>query len=143
MPQGSATIHIDAPVARVFAFMNEPANQTAITPSLVESTEVGRMPNGGARAEYAYKMAGMTFRGHVEATELEPDRLIAFAMRGDIAGEIRWRFEPEGDGARFTYAADYEIPGSLLARLAEPIAARYNQRELDSAVANLKERLEA
>lgn len=142
MPSGSATIHIDAPPERVFAFMNEPANQAAITPSLVESREIGRMPNGGARAAYVYKMAGSSFRGEVAASAFEPNRLIAFALDGDIAGEIRWRFEPEGAGTRFTYSADYEIPGSLLARLAAPIAERYNQRELDAAAANLKDRME-
>jgi len=138
----SATEHVPAPLPAVFAFMNEPENQTRITPSLVESEETGRMENGGARATYVYKMAGIPFRGEVTAREFVPHERIVFDMTGDIEGEIRWEFTDEEGGTRVTYAADYEIPGSMLARLAEPIAAKYNERELKSTLANLRERFE-
>lgn len=142
MISSSAQERIPAPVDAVFGFMNQPSNQAAITPSLVESEEVGRMPNGGARARYAYKMAGMTFKGEVAAREFVPNERIVFDMTGDIEGTIRWHFKDEGGSTVVEYAADYTIPGSFLARLAEPLAVRYNERELQNSLSNLRERFE-
>jgi uncharacterized protein YndB with AHSA1/START domain len=101
------------------------------------------MQNGGARASYVYKMAGVPFRGEVTAREFAPHERIVFDMTGDIEGEIRWEFTEEDGGTRVTYSARYEIPGSVLATLARPIAAKYNERELRSTLANLRERFEA
>jgi carbon monoxide dehydrogenase subunit G len=140
MISASAEDRIPAPVDAVFAFMNQPANQAALTPSLEVSEEIGRMPNGGARARYVYKMAGMRFTGEVAAQEFVPNERIVFAMTGDIAGRIAWHFSPEGDATIVRYAAEYEVPGSFLARLAEPLAVRYNQRELEATLANLRDR---
>lgn len=143
MTEASASIIVEAPPERVFAFMNTPVNQGEVTPSLIESREIGRMPNGGAHAAYTYKMAGLKLDGEVECTEFEQDRLLAFAMTGAIKGAIRQEFEPEGDGTRVTYSARYDLPMPALARLAAPLLSRYNQREIEALLRNLKDRVEA
>jgi hypothetical protein len=79
---------IDAPVEEVFAYMDLPENQTEITPSLSTVETVGRLPNGGTRASYTYRMVGIPFDGEVVATEYEPDERVVFEMTGNLEGTI-------------------------------------------------------
>lgn len=138
--------HIDiaAPVDRVFAFMDTPAHQAEITPSLSESTLVERLPNGGSRARYTYRIFGLSFSGEVRATDYVPEERIVWIMEGNLQGTIRWYFDPSDAGCRFTYAATYQIPGPTLFRpVVRPLVRRYNEREVHALVQTLKKRLEA
>jgi hypothetical protein len=135
--------YIDVPVEKAFQYMDAPPNQAEITPSLVESELIERLPNGGSRATWAYKMAGVRLEGEVHATTFEPQQRIEFAMTGDLEGRIWWTFAAEDGGTRFTYGTEYEIPVPVIQRVAEAFARRYNEREVDTLLRNLKDRLEA
>ena len=52
-------ITIQSPVDKVFAYISEPANQVEIWPSMVEVTDVKRLPDGGYTHGWVYKMAGV------------------------------------------------------------------------------------
>ncbi|MFP4228334.1 MAG: SRPBCC family protein [Salinivenus sp.] len=125
--------HVDLParVEDVFSFMDEPARQTDLTPSLSHSELVERLPNGGARARYVYSLFGLSFRGEVVATDYKPNERIVWALKGDLRGTIRWYFSSLNGGTRFTYAATYAVPGpSVLRPLLAPLVQRYNDREV-------------
>jgi uncharacterized membrane protein len=142
MAQVSDFVHIDAPVETVFEYMDRPENQAEITPSLTRSETVEQLDNGGKRVAYTYEMAGVSLDGHVTATSYEPGERIVFEMTGDLEGEIEWRFEPEDDGTRVTYNADYAVPVPVLETVVEPFVERYNARVLRSTLENLRERIE-
>jgi len=143
--------HVDlaAPVENVFAYMDEPARQPTITPSLTRSEFVERLPNGGAHVRYTYRILGLPFRGAVRATDYVPEERIVWAMTGDLRGTIRWYFasppsaSADRSGAtRFTYAATYALPGPpLLHPLLAPLVRRYNEREVDQLLENLRTHL--
>jgi uncharacterized protein YndB with AHSA1/START domain len=136
-------IDIPAPVADVFAYMDEPAHQPAITPSLTRSELVERLPNGGSRVRYTYRILGVSFSGEVRATDYVPDERIVWSMTGDLTGTLRWYFAPSADGAgtRFTYAATYALPGPALTRpLLAPLVRRYNEREVRTLLRTLRNR---
>jgi len=143
MVQIEKSTHIDVPVADAFRYMDVPENQAEITPSLVESELIERLPNGGSRATWAYKMTGVRLEGEVRATIYEPRQRIEFAMEGDLEGRIWWTFEAENDGTRFAYGTEYEIPVPVIQRVAEAFARRYNEREVETLLRNLKDRLES
>jgi uncharacterized membrane protein len=130
-------------VSEVFAYMDEPANQAEITPSMVAAERIERLDNGGNHARYTYSMAGVTLEGEVRATEYVPDERIVYAIEGEIDGEIRWTFEPEDGGTRVTYAAAYEVPAPALENVVESFVRLYNRREVETALANLQARFEA
>ncbi|GGK80643.1 SRPBCC family protein [Haloarcula sebkhae] len=133
---------LDAPVETVFAFMDEPSNQAAVTPSLSRAERIERLPNSGNRAAYEYRMFGLTFTGEVRASTYEPPERIVYDMDGDLTGRIAWRFEPEDGGTRLTYAADYEVPGPLPEFLLAPVIRWYNRREVRQLLANVVEAIE-
>jgi uncharacterized membrane protein len=137
-------VDIDAPVQAVFDYMDAPAHQSDITPSLTYSHLLERLPNGGSRARYTYKIFGLPFSGEVRATDYVPNERIVWSMEGDLKGTIRWYFQPLADGrSRFTYAATYAIPGpSVFRPLLKSLVRRYNEREVGTLLQRLKTRLE-
>ncbi|WP_138006820.1 SRPBCC family protein [Halalkalirubrum salinum] len=155
-------VTIDAPIERVFLFMNRPENQARITPALshVEALEV--LDNGGKRASYVYSMGPVELTGEVRAIEFEPNERIVFEMTGDLSGTIEWMFEPAGqttvddeatangkdaDRTTVTYSAEYDLPTVLslpvVSDIVDQAATPYNRRQLEATLSNLRQQVEA
>ncbi|PSQ04469.1 SRPBCC family protein [Halobacteriales archaeon QS_6_71_20] len=138
----SRTVRVNAPVEETFTYVDEPENHVEMTPSIAEVSNVEPLENGGKRLDYTYKMVGVPLTGSLEAVEYEPDERIVFEMDGDLSGTLTWEFEADGDATRVTYAAEYDLPDGVLKSVAEPFAVRYNERELRTTLANLRDRIE-
>jgi carbon monoxide dehydrogenase subunit G len=151
MIQVEASVVVPAPRAAVFAFMDDPENQRAITPAITDIRNVEPLGNGGKRLDYTYRMAGVALDGTLETPEYVPDERIVFEMSGGpLSGRISWTFAdvenseagpPAASGAtRVTYAAEYDLPSRVLEAAARPLVERYNERELRTTLANLRDR---
>ncbi|QSG08627.1 SRPBCC family protein [Halapricum desulfuricans] len=139
----SRSIHIDAPVEDVFAYLDDPRNHAEVTPSLAEVRNVEALDNGGKRVEHTYKMAGVGLDGElVERVHEENERMV-FEMRGSLTGEIEIETTAADRGTELRYSAEYELPGKVLATVAKPFVRWYNERELQTTLENTKTRLEA
>jgi uncharacterized membrane protein len=136
------SIFIDAPVEKVFGFMAEPYNILEIWPSMQEIKNLEALPNGGHSYDWAYKMAGLRFEGHTETTELVRNQRVVAKNEGGIPSTFVWIYRVEDGGTRVTMSVDYEMPGKLLGKLAEPIVHKMNEHEGDILLANLKARME-
>jgi len=137
------TVYVDAPREAVFAFMDDPENQVVITPSITDIRDVEPLDNGGKRLAYTYTMAGVDLDGTLETPTYEPGERIVFDLQqGPLAGTITWTFEREESGTRVAYAADYELPSRVLETAARPFLERYNERELETTLANLQAQFE-
>ena len=137
------SIFIDAPAAKVFGYINEPTNLPEIWPSMIAATDIEKLPSGGNRFKWAYKMAGMRFEGTSEDTECVDCERVVSETKGGIESRMSWSFAPEAGGTRTTFEAEYTVPIPLLGRLAESFIVRQNQNEADVLLANLKDRMEA
>jgi carbon monoxide dehydrogenase subunit G len=138
----SKTIRIDRPREAVFEYLDQPANHAEVTPSLAEAETVEQLDNGGKRARYVYEMAGISREGHLtETTHRDGERMV-FELSGGITGEIDISFADADGGTEVTYSAEYDLPGRVLAAVAEPFVRRYNSRELETTLENLRTRLE-
>jgi hypothetical protein len=163
MVELSRSVAVDAPPSVVFEFLDVPANQVAVTPGLAAVDDVEPLPNGGKRLSYTYRMAGLDVTGRMETPTYDPPRRVVFALtEGVLGGEIEWLVEPvddadgdadgdegaDGDGdatrpydrTRFTYRADYRLPSATVERVAAPLVARYNERQLAATVENVRAR---
>jgi len=136
------SIVIEAPLKQVFAYVDDPVHLLEIWPSMVEVKEVQPLPKGGHRYHWLYKMAGTRFEGDSETVEFEPDRHFLQKNTGQIPSTFDWTFTPENGSTRIEMKTEYEIPESLLAKLAEPFVLKLNEREADTFLANLKDRVE-
>jgi uncharacterized protein YndB with AHSA1/START domain len=136
------SIVIEAPVKQVFSYLEEPEHLPEIWPSMVEVKDVATVPTGGHRFHWIYKMAGKRFEGDAETLEFELDRHLVRKSTGAVPSTFDYTFTPENGGTRIDMKADYEIPESLLGKLAKPFLLKLNEREAETVLANLKDRLE-
>jgi uncharacterized protein YndB with AHSA1/START domain len=136
------SIVIKAPVKEVFSYLDKPELLPEIWPSMVEVKDVKTLPKGGHRFHWIYKMAGMRFEGESETLEFEPDRHLVRKSTGSFPSTFDWKFFPENGFTKIQMKVEYEVPKSLLGKLAEPYIVKLNEREADLVLANLKDRLE-
>ena len=137
----SDSIRLEVDPATVFAYLDDPQGHVEVTPSLVDVENIEPL-DGGKRLGFTYSIAGVPLGGELVQTVHEPDEQMAFEMSGQLNGTITVEMEPSDGGTEVTDTGEYEIPGKVLARVAEPFVRRYNEREVRTLLANLKTRLE-
>jgi uncharacterized protein YndB with AHSA1/START domain len=136
------SITIKAPVDKVFEYINVPINLPEIWPSMVEAKDVQRLPNGGNKFRWVYKMAGMRFEGISEDIEVVPNQQVVSKTEGGLESTVTWLVQPEGGGTKVTFQGEYTVPIPLLGKLAEAFIVKQNEHEADVLLANLKARME-
>jgi uncharacterized protein YndB with AHSA1/START domain len=138
------TVFVEAPPAKVFAYLMHVENLPEIWPSMIDVSNVKTKPDGTTESnDFTYKMAGVKFHGHTEFADVERDRRIVWKSEGGIKSTIRWTFAPKGNGTEVIDEVEYEMPKSVLTRLAAPFVRRINEHEADACVHNLKARMES
>ena len=142
MVKSLKNITINAPVEKVFAYLSEPTNLPEIWPSLVEIKDVQRLPNGGTRNRWVYKMAGIRLEGTSEDTERIPNRRLVSRTKGGAESTQTWILQPEGKGTKVTFEVEYTVPIPVLGKLAEAIIVKMNEGEGELILNNLKSRME-
>jgi uncharacterized protein YndB with AHSA1/START domain len=136
------SIVIKAPVKQVFSYLEDPLHLPEIWPSMVEVKDVKPLPKGGHSYHWLYKMAGMRFEGETETIEFVPEKHLVTKATGQIPAKFDYTFTPEDGTTRVEVKTEYEIPQKLLGKLAEPFVRKLNEREADTFLANLKDRVE-
>ncbi len=141
MERVEKSITIDAPVEIVFAYLRDPMSNLEIMPSMVQVSPVAG-EGVGAEFRWVYRMAGMNFEGKSTVLELVPDERFVTQSQGGIESTWIWDFAPDNGGTRIDLAVEYTVPVPVLGRLAEALVVRQNERELETTLANIKERVE-
>ena len=136
------SILVEAPPEEVFDYMSDPRHLPEIWPSMVGVEDVADLPSGGHRYHWIYKMAGVRLEGDSETVEFEPGKHIVEKNTGQIPSTFDWTFSLENGSTRLKTRVEYEIPESLLGKLAEPFIVKLNEREAESVLGNLKDRIE-
>lgn len=98
MAKVKKTITINAPVEKVFKFMNEPTNLPEIWPSFIEAKDVKRLPNSGNSFRYVYKMTGMRLEGTSEDIEFVSNQRVVTKSKGSVGATQIYTFQPEDGG---------------------------------------------
>lgn len=135
-------VTVNAPVEKVFGFLEDKAHLPEIWPSMIEVSDEQLLPNGGKRFHWAYKMAGIRFEGDTEETQFERNRRIVAESKKVIENKVTWTFEPHEKTTDVRFEAAYEVPVPLVGKIAEKALARMNEGEAQLVLDNLKTRLE-
>lgn len=137
------SVLVEAPPEKVYEYLDDPAHLPEIWPSMVEVSDVADLPNGGHSYHWVYKMAGVRFEGESETVEIEPEKHYIQKNTGQIPSSFDWTFIAENGSTRLKMKTEYEVPETLLGTLAKPFILKLNEREADSFLGNLKDRVEA
>jgi uncharacterized membrane protein len=138
------TVVIERPVADVFSYMNDIAREPEWQPQLREAEQLPPGPAAvGSRRRYASDFMGRIVRNTYVIRIWEPNRRIVLETTPDSAvaatSEIRW--EAVAGGTRVTMSVDGAPKGRLKLLPRRLVEAAF-KRELETALARLKERLE-
>ena len=142
MAKTETTITITAPVEKIYNYIHEMASLPEIWPSLVEITDMQRLPDGGFSNRFVYKMAGIRLEGTSQGIEDVQNQRIVSRTKGAVESTQTWLFKPEGEKTEVTFKVDYTIPIPVLGKLAEAVIVKINQHEGQAIMANLKARME-
>ena len=144
MPKIDTTITINAPVEKVFSYLQDnPTNLLQIWPSLVAVEDVQQLPNGGTSFRWVYRMAGIRFKGTSEDIEYVANQRVVTKIKGGTEATYTWTFQPKDGGTKMTVQVDWTVPVPVLGKLAEALIVRQQEREFGLLLANLKDRMEA
>ena len=137
--EGSITIN--APVKKVFAYVDDPANGMECVPSLTDVRDI--IGQGvGKRWRWTYKMVGLPLQGEAEVIEHIPNQRCVAKTTGGILSTWTWIFKAESGRTRVHLLIEYTVPVPVIGKIAEGIVLRLNEREATLAMGNLKKILE-
>ncbi len=142
MEKISRSIRIHAPVAQVFEHLSKPENLLEIWPSMMAVKNEVVEPSGAHAFDWTYKMAGVRFHGHCQTVEVERDRLRVDRNESGIPSTFRWHYAGAAGTTEVQLDIEYEPPFAVLGLFAAPFLRRINEREAETLLANLKERME-
>ncbi len=135
------TVDVAAPPERVYDIVMDSsrlADWVTIHDHLVGNP--ARRLEEGSRLTQCLRLAGRRFKVKWTVVENDPCRRVVWEGRGPVASHARveYGFEPKGQGTRFTYVNEYDLPGGPLGRIAGRTVARATAKEVDGSLQRLK-----
>ena len=139
------TIDIAAPPERVYEVVMDP-NRLEDWVTIHDHLE--QAPDGsleqGSELVQCLRLAGRKFNVQWEVVENEACRRVVWDGKGPVHSHARvvYGFEPNGEGTRFSYSNEYDLPGGVLGRMAGGAVRRITSKEVDATLKRLKKLLE-
>lgn len=137
----NSSVYIERPVAEVFTFIADPANDRHWRAELTSSEAEGEVRHGlGAHIRQTVAYQGRTAGVSLEVTEFEPGRRICFRARGGLRAHGCYDLRPDGPGTLLTVSVTLELKGD------EAMLERYVRQAVgqvaDVDLVRLREELE-
>jgi hypothetical protein len=143
MTEIERSIVIERPIAEVWDFVHEPANDALWQTTLTEVEELTEGPmRVGTRVREVRRFLGLRIETTWEVIEYEPTRKSAIrGLSGPIPLAGGYRLEEFGGATKLAVSGELDAHGFF--KLAEPVFARIAGRELEANLGHLKDLLEA
>lgn len=136
-------IRVEAALDRVFDFIVDPHNWPEIWPNIVEVKSVKKSKHTeGFTFSWDYQLADMHYEGKCETIEYIPYERLVIRISKGLDGTLTWTFNSAGQSTHLTMKFDYQTPTSALKQVEEPVLLQENEQGMESALQNLKDRLE-
>jgi uncharacterized protein YndB with AHSA1/START domain len=137
--KNAVSIHIDAPVEKVFGYLEDPVHFLGSMPEKNQVTleSVNRNPNGTvATYEGKFRQGGMHFSVTYTREEYVPNERIV--DRNSIGVLFTWTVEPDATGTTLTLAGDT----SKLMEMIDKVFF-HGEKHMKEALAKIKQAVEA
>jgi carbon monoxide dehydrogenase subunit G len=137
------SIEINAPVNKVFAYINNPENEHDWLPNMIEVKNVTGS-GVGTHYEWTWKIGELRFNGESTRIENVPEKRIVVKSKGKHGIESKWTYNlnDKGDATIFDLDIEYIVPTRVLGKPVEKVIMERNKRETDLGLMNIKKRLE-
>ena len=142
MTRVTKSIIINSPVEKVFEYLSNPEQIMEWQPNV---TNIKDITGHGEQQRWIwnYKVMGMSFRekATVARSTLNAERRVD--SKGGIPNTWLWKFKTENGGTRLDCEMDYTIRFPLLGKVGELLLLRGNNRIVNTAMVNIKNRMES
>jgi carbon monoxide dehydrogenase subunit G len=139
------TVDIAAPPERVYDVVMDPSRleDWVTIHHHLEDAPNGRLRKGSKMTQ-CLRLAGKKFKVRWTVVENDPCVRVVWEGRGPVASHalVVYELEGNGDGTRFSYLNEYDLPGGALGRMASRAVSRVTQKELDGSLQRLKSLVE-
>ncbi len=138
------SIYIDAPVQKVFDFVDEPATMSRVGGQMARTAmqDYHRTEEGvGTQFSWKTKVLGLPLEGFDVVTEYVPGRRIVDRSSRSLVGTWTESFEPEGSGTRVTF--ERKAGPLWRAPVLRLLPDSYLQRNITTTLQHLKAELES
>ena len=128
---------INAPVATVFAYVDDYKNTTKYMKGLTKWKPTGTETHGkGAQFDVAMRAGPSTLGSVVDITAWTENSTIGWVSRSGFKQSGKWAFRAHGDRTDVTFDMDYAFGGGIAGRLvgkaAEPIVRMNLEQSVDA-----------
>jgi carbon monoxide dehydrogenase subunit G len=139
------TIDIAAPPERVYEVVMDPRhleNWVTVHEALIEAPD-GELKEGSELVQ-CLKLAGRKFNVHWKVVQDDCPKRVVWEGQGPVHSHAKvvYELEPNGDGTRFSYMNQYDLPGGPLGKLAGRTVVGIARKEADRTLERLKKLLE-
>lgn len=137
------TITINRPQQEVFDYLTDPANDGKWRKTSVSSEWTSDGPVGVGSTQHSVdKFLGRNIESDSEITVWDPPNEYGWkSIGGPIPYELSMKFTPDGEGTQISFGGQAELGGFL--KLAEGMAGKQMEKQMDDDFNNLKKVLEA
>ena len=139
------TIEIAAPAKQVYDIVMDPSRLTdwVTIHDRLEDAPNGRLKRG-SKLTQRLKLAGRSFTVRWTVVENDPCRRVVWEGRGPVGShaQVVYSFSENGNGTRFSYMNQYDLPGGPVGRIAGHAVSRVTEKELDGSLQRLKSLVE-
>src|SRR6267143_3005179 len=139
MVEVSRSLPVKAEPARVIDYVADVQNHPAFIPPLKSVANVAGDPKRlGTKWDWTFSMAGVQVSGKAETVDYVAGKRFSFRTSG-VDSTFSYQVEPDAGGSKLTVKVSYDVPQSVLAKIADrAVVVRMNERDADQAARNLK-----
>jgi len=136
------SITINAPVEKVFEYVSNPEQISEWQPNV---TNIKDITGHGEQQRWTwhYKVMGMSFGGKATVTRSTLNAERRVDSEGGISNTWLWKFKTENGGTHLNCEMDYTVRIPLIGKVGELLLLRGNNRMVNTAMANIKNRMES
>jgi uncharacterized membrane protein len=138
-----SSIHINAPVDRVWEYTHDPHHWATFMVGMSEPAKITGAGAVGSEVELTVLLAGVHLHETVRSLEdrLDPDGSAHWraAITGASSGWMTWDYKPEIGGTLVTEEWEYTVPGSVLGKVVNHlIFEKMQERDTRHSLETLK-----
>jgi carbon monoxide dehydrogenase subunit G len=139
------TVEIAAPPREVYEVVMDPARlgDWVTIHDHLEDAPRGRLRRG-SKLTQCLRLAGRRFKVRWTVSENDPCKRVVWEGRGPVGShaQVVYEFDENGQGTRFSYMNQYDLPGGVFGRVAGRAVSRVTEKEADGSLQKLKSLLE-
>jgi uncharacterized membrane protein len=134
---------IDAPVAKVFAYVDDYRNTTKYMKDMNKWEPAGDKTHGkGSRFALEMKVGPLTIDGEVEVDTWEENRKIAWKTKKGFRQDGSWSFSEKNGGTEAAFTVEYDLPGGIAGKMMGKAIEPALKSTLQGSVKQLKAQTE-